>query len=241
MNQKNFGTQVALSEIFHGGKIDNDFVVEDKFVIGICRIYPDRSAQEHEYLIQEKSIVMRDTGSLSECVQEAKTLAYSSAIHRIPELDNVFLFPNMSAKSESEQVVARAKTEKPSEATPNENNISHLPIAEDEPTTVVQEPEPTWFNGARRVEIDDLKPVPPLESDKPAENEETAYEKALNMPITILGKLHECAGWSAGKILDEKPEIIAEFAHRYNGPKAEERDALKALYSEAVRRVNKAT
>lgn len=41
-------------------------------------------------------------------------------------------------------------------------------------------------------------------------------------------------------ILEERPEVIVEFANRYNGPKVEERDALRALYTEALQRIDRA-
>lgn len=60
------------------------------------------------------------------------------------------------------------------------------------------------------------------------------------MPITILGKLHDCNGWTAGHILDERPEIIVEMVKRYNGPKVEEKEALRTLYNEALLRIGQA-
>ena len=84
------------------------------------------------------------------------------------------------------------------------------------------------------------EPTPVLSSDLEADKEDEALEKARAMKISIVGKVHQCYGWTAGKILNEAPEVIVEFANRYNGPRTEERDALRALYTEALRRVNRA-
>ncbi len=69
------------------------------------------------------------------------------------------------------------------------------------------------------------------------EGADAAMQKALAMPITILGKLHSSFGKTAGEILETDPQCIVDFAHRYTGPKVEEKEALLQVYPEAVRRV----
>ena len=77
---------------------------------------------------------------------------------------------------------------------------------------------------------------------------DTEYKDALNMEITIFGKLHDCNGWTAGKILAEKPDVIVDFCHRnsesangpkYTGPRTDQKEALFRLYPDAVRKVEK--
>lgn len=74
------------------------------------------------------------------------------------------------------------------------------------------------------------------------------YQKALDTVITIFGKLHDCNNWKAGKILDERPDVIVDFCHRnsesydgpkYTGPRVEQKESLFKLYSDAVRRAQK--
>lgn len=243
------GPENSLSEFFRCGKMDNSFVVENQFVTGICVMYPERSAGEHEYMIREKSVVELDARGLSACVQEAKDLAYLAAVSRLSGISVPF---GSAAPVVQAAPVAppAAKAEAPAHAPAPEVDLRPAGVDEPDETTGQDAPEPDHFEGqdgawppdendgasrtAQRFDIGNLRPASTLLPDA----EESAYEKARNMKITILGKLHECCGWTAGRILDEKPEFIVEFAHRYNGPKTEERDALKALYTEALRRVN---
>lgn len=92
MSEKGFSNPISLYDFFRNGKMDNDFVVNDKYITGICLMYPERSAQEHEYMIREKSIVELDSRGLSVCVQEAKTLACEAAIQHL-QAGNVVPFP----------------------------------------------------------------------------------------------------------------------------------------------------
>lgn len=243
------GPENSLSEFFRCGKMDNSFVVENQFVTGICVMYPERSAGEHEYMIREKSVVELDARGLSACVQEAKDLAYQATVSRLSGVS----IPSVSAAPTAQTVpVAPPPAAKAEASAHAPAPVVDLQPDDDEPDETAREdtPAPEEFESqdgawppdendgasgtAQRFDIGNLRPASRLLPDA----EESAYEKARNMKITILGKLHECCGWTAGRILDEKPEFIVEFAHRYNGPKTEERDALKALYTEALRRVN---
>lgn len=75
------------------------------------------------------------------------------------------------------------------------------------------------------------------------------YQKALDMEITIFGKLHDCNGWKAGRILNERPDVIVDFCNRnsasfdgpkYTGPRVEQKESLFKLYPDAVRNAQKA-
>jgi len=103
-------------------------------------------------------------------------------------------------------------------------------------------------NGIQRLDLNfGLQPASNLLSNAPAAGPSAPardidpdMKKALSMPITILGKLHASFGKTAGEILESDPQCIVDFAHRYTGPKVEEKEALVKLYPEAVRRVQNA-
>ena len=243
------GPENSLSEFFRCGKMDNGFAVENQFVTGVCVMYPERSAGEHEYMIREKSVVELDARGLSACVQEAKDLAYQAAVSRLSGVSVPFVgaAPAVRGAPAAPPPAAKAETS-PYTPAPEDD----LQPEDEEPDETAGEEAPeespgldgTWPpeedgdapETAQRFDIASLRPASSLLPDAG----ESAYEKARNTKITILGKIHECSGWTAGRLLDEKPEVIVQFAHRYNGPRTEERDALKTLYTEALRRVNQA-
>jgi len=73
------------------------------------------------------------------------------------------------------------------------------------------------------------------------------YQKALGTQITIFGKMNDCNGWTAGKILEQHPERIINFCNRnndeatkYTGPRTDQVEALRMLYPDAVRKVQSA-
>ena len=75
------------------------------------------------------------------------------------------------------------------------------------------------------------------------------YQKALDTEITIFGKLHDCNGWKAGRILAEQPSVIVDFCQRnsessggpkYTGPKTDQKEALMKLYPDAVLKLQNA-
>jgi len=92
MSEKGSSAPLALSEFFLKGKMDNDIAVQDKYVIGTCLLYPERNAQENEYMIREKVIVELDDRGLVECEREAKDLAFQSAVAHL-QGGNVIAFP----------------------------------------------------------------------------------------------------------------------------------------------------
>lgn len=236
-----------LSEFLKDGKMDADFEVHDGYVIGLCVLYAQRTAKEQEYMIRDRSIVMTEGRELSECVQEAKDLACHSALSRLPGL--------LAPSAVVEPQVLSALQVGPTPAAPKVTQVVSLPdpVKEEEPVEpeepIVQEERGALLDTVRQVGFADLQPASalltkqevPQQSVTPSfEQEDEAMIKAKEMKITILGKLHKCSGWTAGKILEEYPEVIVEFANRYNGPKTEERDALKMLYTEAIRRIEQA-
>ena len=239
-----------LSEFLKNGKMDADFEVHDGYVIGLCVLYAQRTAKEQEYMIRDRSIVMTEGRELSACVQEAKDLACRSALSRIPDLlvSSAVVDLQVPAVSKASPTSAASKASQVASPTdPVEDVRGEEPDEPEKPT--VQEERSARLDTVRQVGFADLQPASalltkqeiPLQSVTPSfEQEDEAMTKAKEMKITILGKLHKCSGWTAGKILEEYPEVIVEFANRYNGPKTEERDALKLLYTEAMRRMEQA-
>ena len=250
----------SVSEFFKSGKMDADFEVKDGYVTGLCVLYAERTAKEQEYMIREKSIVMLEGRDLSGCVQEAKDLACRSALRRLSDMPPVTgVEPQGKQKPKA---TAEAAPQKSAAAPPvvREPELEELPGPKQEPAeqppsfTGTPNPEETpesedepITSGATQVGFADLRPASSLLKPEPQpasgpepDDADEAYEKAYNMKITILGKLHECCGWTAGQILEKHPEVILEFANRYNGPKTEEKEALRTLYTEAMRRVSRA-
>lgn len=253
---------LSLPAFFENGKMDADFEVKEGYVIGLCVLYAQRTAKEQEYMIRDRSIVAIGDRDLSECVQMAKDLACNSALTRLSLLPAVPAAPArkpVKQETQPEPAVSSAPavvTTQPDEPAHSENPVSvahssekgMAPSTDTEKSVQTKPKEPSALTGARQVEFADLRPASSLLTEESAprqsapseSDEEEAVTKAKDMKITILGKLHECSGWTAGKILEERPEVIVEFANRYNGPKVEERDALRTLYTEALRRVDRA-
>jgi hypothetical protein len=261
-------------EFFKNGKMDMGFEVNDGYVVGVCLLYQSRADQEHEYMIREKSIVKVGEQGLSACVQEAKDLAYQSAISRVDGVGNVLAFPTRQTPSLSsdqpgdeadhadqeqtmsiiaptdsaEPVVNQSYEAQP--PAPAAHEPEYDPACEDngDDDSDGEEPVSTQENGVQRLDLSGLKPAstllnnspPAAQQAAPADNNESAMQKALAMPITILGKLHTSFGKTAGEILRTDPQCIVDFAHRYTGPKVEEKEALCLLYPEALRSVKNA-
>lgn len=253
---------LSLPVFFENGKMDADFEVKEGYVIGLCVLYAQRAAKEQEYMIRNRSIVAIGDRDLSECVQMAKDLACNSALTRLSQLPAVPAAlaqkpvqqePKPEIATSSAAAVVTAQPDEPASAenpasTANSGEEGSVPSKDAERSAEPLKEKPSILAGARQVEFADLRPASallaeesvPQQSNASEPDEEDTITKAKDMKITILGKLHECSGWTAGKILEERPEVIVEFANRYNGPKVEERDALRALYTEALRRVNRA-
>lgn len=241
--------QITLTDFFRTGKVDTDFQVQEGFVTGICTLYSDRTAGPQEYIVREKSIVETEGQFLSTCAQKAKDLAFQSAIERLERFSPV---QQPSAKPAIEPVNTEQPTQKeepalaPKAAPMQEKDPPASPDSIREPTQIKLAPAPS---APRRLDFADLRPAssliapstePTLTLEQETGDETKRIEKARAMPITILGKLHDCNGWTAGRILDERPEIIVDMVKRYNGPKVEEKEAMKTLYSEALRKLDQA-
>ena len=252
-------TAYPLAELLRTGKINTDFEVSDQYVTGICLLYPERSGQEHEYMVREKSLVLLDQEALSECVQRAKDLAYQAAVSRLTGVAAPQEALELEVTSPQLQVERRPTAptaQKPVEPSwekevlgGEEAEPDVSPEMEEVDSTLGKPEEKPSDSIASQIGFADLRPASSLlrkEEERPAQevsetgDEEISLENARNTPITILGKAHLCNGWTAGKILDEHPEIIVDFAHRYSGPKADQKQALEALYPEALRRLHKA-
>lgn len=290
MNAKESNPSKSLAEFFASGKMDNDFELHETHVNGICVLYPSRSAQEHEYMIREKSMVSLKGREVEECVQRAKDLAYESAVSRLqgvvipfpgtyqtnreaPEVPastvsaTVSTPPEAPATIEDISMNSKATAPSPKAKTP-EPPLSPPPAEGEEPeetntAAVPPDSSPVSGNDAElpeaekpatkgtvaRFDLDlGLQPASNLLNDNPGRIDTSADEgdvdldlaTAMNLRITILGKLHECYNKTAGEILETNPKCIVDFAHRYTGPKKDEKEALLKLYPEAVRRVNQA-
>lgn len=246
MNTGNL-SQESLAEFFRTGKADTDFEVREDYVIGVCALYPDRLAGPQEYAIRERSIVERASRPLSVCAQEAKDLAFQSAVRR---MEGIVTAPGPAASPAP--AAAKAPQDKapiPKPKTPPQGNQDSS--APEKTVQIPQEPTPeppersapAPASPPRRLELGELRPASSLLAAAPEpepDSEEQKTEKARSIEISILGKLHECNGWTAGRLLDERPEIIVDLVKRYNGPKTEEKEALRTLYNEALLRVGQA-
>lgn len=247
MSSKNLSPE-ALTDFFRTGKADTDFEVQETYVIGVCTLYPDRLAGPQEYTIRERSIVERAGKPLSACAQEAKDLAFQSAVRRMEGLVSP---PGPAAAPVPAPAVEKAPQEKKPAPVPeapppvSKNTPSPEEVAQ-VPTDSTPEPAQTTLTPPslpRRLEIGDLRSASSLIAAAPEpepDSENQRIEKARSTEISILGKLHECSGWAAGRLLDERPEIIVDLVKRYNGPKTEEKEALRTLYNEALRRMEHA-
>lgn len=232
--------QESLAEFFRTGKVDTDFEVREDYVIGVCALYPDRLAGPQEYAIRERSIVERASRPLSVCAQEAKDLAFQSAVRR---MEGIVTAPVPAAVKTAQEIREKEPAPKPE---PPQNSQAPEKTAQIPQEPTPEPPErsaPAPASPPRRLELGDLRPASSLLAAAPEpepDSEDQRIEKARSIEISILGKLHECSGWTAGRLLDERPEIIVDLVKRYNGPKTEEKEALRTLYTEALRRVERA-
>jgi hypothetical protein len=295
MNTKE--TAVGQAGFFTEGKVDIGFEIQKDYVAGVCLAYQSRNDQEHEYMIREKSFVMIGERNLSECVEEAKDLAYRAVISRLQLAGNLAASPQSAVQAAPVVQAAPSpasvsvEMEKSGDSSVEEKPVTapvaqavHQPYTppddeedqdddsgyddpqdedgdddedggEDDSGDVSdfedgdgEDNEQTQGNGIQRLDLNlGLQPAsslpnPTASAQKPAlaDDADVEMKKALAMPITILGKLHASYGKTVAEILDTDPQCIVDFAHRYKGPKEDEKNALVKLYSEAVRRVQNA-
>ncbi len=247
MSSKNL-TPETLADFFQTGKADTDFEVQETYVTGVCTLYPDRLAGPQEYAIRERSIVERAGKPLSVCAQEAKDLAFQSAVQRMEGLVSP---PGPAASPVPAPAAEKAPQEEkpvpePEAVPPASPNTSSPEETAQAPADNTNEPAQTTLTPPslpRRLEIGDLRPASsllPAAPEPEPDSEEQKIEQARATEIFSLGKLHECNGWTAGRLLDERLEIIVDMAKRYNGSRVKEKEAFRALFSEALRRVGQA-
>ena len=254
-----------LSDFFRNGKMDVGFEIQDGYIIGFCCMYPERTARKDEYMIRATSGVELDKQrGLNACVQDAKNLAYESAVNHYL-CRNVTAFPAPSGQAVEQAAVSSAATpltvvrqgEAATPAAPKAEAESQAPV---QPVSLAGESScglaPESHAGAFVVSDDEKAEQIPLDGLVPPENPRSsdsddsedsdsdagaAYKEALATVITICGKAHEKYGRTAGEILHSDPELIVYLAKRdYGGNKVEEYAAVKALYHDAVERVHKA-
>lgn len=284
-------------DFFRNGKTDIDFKMEDGYVIGVCCLYPDRTAGNQEFVIRETSVVEKDARGLTACVQEAKDSAYESAVRHYLR---VFSPPQTTSNDTPKTVLLSEQAQK-------ENPLSAKSAASDTPQADQEAPPPAGrkenllqqadtesisFSGEpsedeivnsepeakilvpdgekakvvsidslvsassmiRSQEADDQAATALATVDAPAAEESgtenggddeaavgISYEEALNTTITICGKAHQCYKKTAKDLLECDPQTLVFLTTRaYGGDKITEYEALKALYYDAVERVNAA-
>lgn len=250
MLESNLNT--IFKKIFPNGKTSTKpGEITSQYVTAVCRVYENRSNTETEFVIEEYGIIERSAyDSLAACYVDASKTAYKNMLARISELSGLscqesitnepadvkkqVVTPQASAIQEPIKadavVVNIPKTESVVEAGTYDNGS-------DDPVEPFGEEALQSQSTVHKLDLSlGLQPASSLGGEKqvPAEDDEIA--KARSMPITIVGKAHDCYNWTAGKILDELPEVIVNFTPRYSGEKKEEKAALMALYPEAMRR-----
>ena len=238
----------TLKAIIPQGKISTKpGEITPQYVMAICRIYETRADGEHEYMIEEYGIVERSMyNSLDKCYEEAANLAFRKAITHLQ--GSVMEQPGVSMQQQAEVVMKTDLSLLVGKDTAS--SVSDSGIIVETANTETDNVE----DGAKD-SIDDNSNLtiahPPtiekldlnqnISTIKTIDNEPSdPIQKARERQITIVGKLHTCYNWPAGKILDEMPDVIVGFAPKYSGEKTEEKEALMVLYPEAVRKVQKA-
>jgi len=187
--------------------------------------------------IRDDNPISENAGVIKQKDKDEQPLARSSAPGIEPEEENPGADEGADRDDGSESDMPTGEVKEPNYA------------AQDFGDTGDEDDEnPAQNNGIQRLDLNlGLQPAANLLHNAPAaqkanqeEAPDLAMKKALEMPITILGKLHSSYGKTAGEILNSDPQCIVDFAHRYTGPKVEEKESLVLLYPEAVRRVQAA-
>lgn len=237
-------SKAKFYEIYPNGKVDMQKVeVQPEYVTAICILYDDRTADGAAYLVAESGVADRQAGmSLGECIAAAKDMAYQGAVARVVSGDTADM-PTVPV-----QKPCPPKSEKVPDCDPVKEDALTEPDTEDtthaaqEP--VQQEDAPSQKGTVQKLDLHTASLFPDDSDDGDGEPEseqpsgDYAIQKARDTKITILGKYHECNNMSAGQILDEYPEVIQEFGPLYTGPKEDQKNALMALYPEALRRLS---
>lgn len=250
MSQEN--SKAVFHAVYPNGKVDmSQIEVTGDYVVATCKLYESRDSSEKEYLVAESGIAEREQGeSLSSCVIAAKNMAYEGAVARVVTGVNSSITqdsairetdspaprpirePEAARQSAPKKDTAEPVKTAPADSSKPSQEETDLPVAPKEPeNSSVQKVDlltPSSLFGDGDAEEEAKKPKPEAQDDR--------LQQARAVNITILGKYHDCYNWTAGEILDKDPRVIVEFAPKYNGPKEEEKEALMALYPEALRR-----
>lgn len=248
MTEPNLGA--TFKNIFPNGKTSTKpGDITPQYVTAVCRVYENRSDSETEYVIEEYGIIERPAyDSLAKCYIEASKTAYNNMLARISELsgrESAIIAPAVVLKQVSstqiaasqepskmaEPVVQAAQSETVTDTAADGTDDTVEPFGEE-----AMQSQPT----VQKLDLNlGLKPASSLDAAKQEPDGDDEIAKAREMPITIVGKAHDCYGWTAGRILDEMPEVIVNFTPKYSGEKKEEKATLMALYPEALRKSQK--
>ena len=231
--------------------MDSDVRITDTTVTGVCTVYAKRSDGDNEFILRTIGVAALVESNLTEAVSIATGQAYVSAISQLAGIAGNAIPQVKPQKSEPRPVEKPPEVDLSSTAIPTvaddtpSVSESSLPFG---PGEVIEQ---TSDGGIEKIEfVDNPLTAPDVVNISFGDDDnDPEYQKALEMEITIFGKLNACNGWKAGKILDEQPQAIIDFCHRnsesyngpkYTGPRTDQKEALFTLYPEAVRRVSKA-
>jgi len=250
MSESNQGN--VLKSVFPNGKTSTKpGEITSEYVIAICRVYEARSASETEYAIEEYGITERAANdNLAVCYAEASQIAYSNMIARLFVLSAQAPQPasavNTNAKAPVISIYPQQeqdKTEKTADDThePDNGAVISDDVCDDNKNPIVEDDTQQQTTIHKIDPGLGLMPVSSIGKGEPEVSEDDEITKARNMLITIVGKAHDCFNWTAGRILDEMPDVIVNFTPRYSGEKKDEKAALMALLPEATRRCKQST
>lgn len=230
---KNEENAKVFGQIYPNGKIQvEEGTVAQTYVTAVCKLYETRCADANDYMVMETGMAERVNGqSIAACFALVKDMAYSGAVSRVT---------GVTVPAAMEPMISGGNLgdELPSGTDSTEDTVAVTPEPEDDldqnPDTgsTVQKMDLNLFSGGQ----DETSTQKGNKDALVITEEEDEEQKARSIPITALGKMHMYYNWTAGRILDENPGVIVDFAPKYSGPKEEEKKALMALLPEAVRR-----
>ena len=275
-NQNQFQSLMAL---LPNGKVENDVRITETTVTGVCTVYLDRAADENAFFLRDIGVALIDndlTSAVRLAVDQAYGAAVSHLAAVTPTATAQPATKTNPATSPSAAPVAQQVKKEPapvSQAAPAVQDESEPPPVDlnsivDFPGQNTEEavkdpPAPRVMTGEQVGENIERIEFPENLFDKSgdqepadkggdgAEDDDTdpEYQKALDTEITIFGKLHDCNGWKAGRILAEQPAVIVDFCQRnsdsydgpkYTGPRTDQKEALMKLYPDAALKLQKA-
>ena len=252
MSEANFNN--TFKAVFPNGKTSTrPGEISDRYVTAICRIYEQRTDAEGDYVIEEYGIAERTAlDNLSDCYAEASNVAYSNAISRLvgsaattpTTLEELF-----GAASTTQHTIPKQEISvdtAPSSPQDDTSNTLANDFLDDTDTDDFADDSGNAdaLDFANQSQNTDTPTVQKLDLDKglpvAASTTDAEIEAARAVEITIVGKAHDSYKWTAGRILDETPEVLVNFATHYKGDKNDEKNALMTLYPEALRKLQKA-